>query len=63
MLQLELKALAIPVCRVHLVFPCVYLAVTLLILVLPAIVKPVETGVGVAIILTALPVYFGLIKW
>ena len=63
MLQLELKALAIPVCRVHLVFPCVYLGVTLLILVLPAIVKPLETGVGVAIILTALPVYFGLIKW
>ena len=49
-------------CRVHLVFPCIYLSVTLLILLLPAIVKPLETGVGVAIILTALPVYFSLIK-
>ena len=47
----------------HLVFPLVYLAVTLLILLLPAIVKPVETAVGIAMILTALPVYYCLVKW
>ena len=39
------------------------LLLTAMILILPAIVKPVETGVGICMILTALPVYFCLVKW
>jgi len=49
--------------KVNLLFPITYLLLTALILVLPAIVKPVETGIGIAMILTAVPVYFLFISW
>ena len=49
--------------RVNLIFPFLYLTMTAVILILPAIVKPVETAVGIAMILTALPVYYSLVKW
>ena len=49
--------------KVHLFFPITYLLLTAMILILPAIVKPVETGIGIAMILTAVPVYFALIAW
>lgn len=49
--------------RVNLIFPFLYLTMTAVILILPAIVKPVETAVGIAMILTALPVYYCLVKW
>merc|ERR1719270_136271 len=36
--------------KVNLIFPAVYLLLTAGILILPAIVKPVETGVGILIL-------------
>merc|ERR1711931_462294 len=49
--------------KVSLIWPTIYLLLTAGILILPAIVKPVETAVGICMILTALPVYFLLLKW
>lgn len=49
--------------KVSLIFPITYLILTALILVLPAIVKPLETAIGIAMILTGVPVYFLLISW
>jgi len=49
--------------RVHMIFPITYLLLTAMILILPAIVKPVETGIGIVMILTAVPVYLVLIAW
>jgi len=49
--------------KVNLFFPITYLLLTAMILILPAIVKPVETGIGIAMILTAVPVYVCLIAW
>jgi len=44
--------------KVNLVFPIVYLIATAIITILPMVAKPKETGIGVAMILTAVPVYF-----
>ena len=51
------------VIRVNLVFPVVYLAMTLVITVLPMLASPVETGIGLLMILTSVPVYFILVRW
>ena len=48
--------------RVNLVFPVVYLAMTLVITVLPMLASPVETGIGLLMILTSVPVYFVLVR-
>ena len=50
------------VIRVNLVFPLVYLAMTLVITVLPMLASPVETGIGLLMILTSVPVYFILVR-
>lgn len=53
----------LPVCtRVNLVFPVVYLAMTLVITVLPMLASPVETGIGLLMILTSVPVYLVLVR-
>ena len=49
--------------RVNLVFPVVYLAMTLVITVLPMLASPVETGIGLLMILTSVPVYLVLVRW
>ena len=50
------------VIRVNLVFPVVYLAMTLVITVLPMLASPVETGIGLLMILTSVPVYLVLVR-
>ena len=49
--------------KVNLFFPIIYLTMTAFITILPMVVKPVETGIGIAMILTAVPVYFVFIRW
>merc|ERR1719284_1525817 len=49
--------------RVNLIFPIVYILATIFITVVPMIVTPVETAIGLAIIATAIPVYFIFIAW
>ncbi len=44
-------------------FQIVYLILTAVITVLPMIAKPVETGIGMAMILSAVPVYIVFIAW
>merc|ERR1712117_231172 len=49
--------------KVHLAFPIIYLIMTLAITLLPMIQQPVETAIGLAMIATAVPVYFVFIQW
>ncbi|XP_065579347.1 Y+L amino acid transporter 2-like isoform X2 [Artemia franciscana] len=49
--------------RVSLIFPIIYILGTLFITIVPMIASPVETGVGVLIIFTGVPVYFLFIAW
>jgi len=49
--------------KVNLLFPIIYILATLFITVVPMIVTPVETAIGLAIIATAIPVYFLFIAW
>jgi len=49
--------------KIHLAFPFIYLTMTLVITLLPMIAQPVETGIGLAMILTAVPVYIVFIQW
>lgn len=49
--------------RVPLVFPIVYLLASLFVTIVPMIASPVETGYGVLMILTAVPVYGICIAW
>jgi len=49
--------------KVHLVFPVIYIIATIFITVVPMIASPVETGIGIAIIATGIPVYFIFIVW
>lgn len=49
--------------KVNLVFPIVYIFLTAVITVLPMFAKPVETSIGMGMILTALPVYWFFIYW
>lgn len=49
--------------RVPMVFPIVYLLATVFVTVVPMYASPVETGYGVLMILTAIPVYIIFIAW
>jgi len=49
--------------KVNLVFPVIYIIATIFITVVPMIASPVETGIGIAIIATGIPVYFIFIQW
>ena len=44
--------------KVHLIFPFIYVIMTAIITILPMISNPVETSIGIAMILSAFPVYF-----
>lgn len=48
--------------KVNLFFPIIYIIATIFITIVPMIAAPVETGYGVAIIMTGVPVYFIFIK-
>lgn len=49
--------------KVNLIFPILYILATIFITVVPMIITPVETAIGLAIIATAVPVYFLFIAW
>jgi len=49
--------------KVNLIFPILYIIATIFITIVPMIAKPVETGIGMVIILTGVPVYFLTIAW
>lgn len=49
--------------RVNLTFPIVYLLATVFVTVVPMYASPVETGYGILMILSAIPVYFLFIAW
>ncbi|XP_023329398.1 Y+L amino acid transporter 2 [Eurytemora carolleeae] len=49
--------------KVHLIFPIIYIICTIFITVVPMIASPIETGIGIAIIATGVPVYFVFIAW
>merc|ERR1719468_441751 len=44
--------------KVHLIFPVLYILATIFITIVPMIASPIETGIGIAIIATGIPVYF-----
>ena len=44
--------------KVNIVFPVIYVLATLFITIVPMIVTPVETAIGLGIIATGIPVYF-----
>ena len=44
-------------------FPIIYLVMTLVITILPMVASPVETGIGLLMILTSVPVYLILVRW
>ena len=45
-----------------LVFPIIYLSMTLVITILPMVASPMETGIGLLMILTSVPVYLVLVR-
>lgn len=49
--------------RVPLVFPIVYLIATLFVTVVPMYASPVETGYGILMILSSVPVYLVFVLW
>lgn len=49
--------------RVPLVFPIVYLLATVFVTVVPMYASPVETGYGILMILSSIPVYLLFIAW
>ncbi|KAL8567078.1 hypothetical protein ACOMHN_027505 [Nucella lapillus] len=49
--------------KVHLVWPIIYTVVTIYLVVLPLYASPMETGIGLAIICTGIPVYLIFIVW
>ena len=49
--------------KVNLVFPVLYILATIYITIVPMVASPVETGIGIAIILTGIPVYFIFVYW
>ncbi|CAG5020997.1 unnamed protein product [Parnassius apollo] len=48
--------------KVNLIFPAVYIVCTVLVVAVPAVASPAETGVGCLMILTAVPVYLILLE-
>jgi len=49
--------------RVNLIWPLLYTLATIFITIVPMVASPVETGIGIAIILTGVPVYFVFVWW
>jgi len=49
--------------KVSLIFPILYILATLFITIVPMVASPVETGIGIGIIATGIPVYFIFIVW
>ena len=49
--------------QVSLVWPVLYILATVFITIVPMVAKPLETGLGCLIILTAVPVYFSFLYW
>ncbi len=49
--------------KVSLFWPVIYVLATIYITIVPMVASPVETGIGVAIILTGVPVYFIFVAW
>eukprot|EP00092_Neocalanus_flemingeri_P080114 GFUD01099901.1.p1 GENE.GFUD01099901.1~~GFUD01099901.1.p1 ORF type:complete len:501 (+),score=135.96 GFUD01099901.1:85-1587(+) len=49
--------------RVQLIFPIIYIIASIFITIVPMIASPVETGIGTAIIMTGIPVYFIFVAW
>ena len=44
-------------------WPVLYILATIFITIVPMVAKPLETGLGCLIILTAVPVYFSFLYW
>ncbi|KAL0276645.1 UNVERIFIED_CONTAM: hypothetical protein PYX00_004174 [Menopon gallinae] len=49
--------------RVHLVFPVIYIICTIFVIVFPMLEKPAETGYGMLMILSSVPVYYLFIRY
>ncbi|GAB6026414.1 hypothetical protein CHUAL_012615 [Chamberlinius hualienensis] len=49
--------------KVNLIFPIIYIICSIFVTVLPMYAKPFETGMGLIIVLTSIPVYFVFIYW
>jgi len=49
--------------KVSLIFPIIYIICSIFVTVLPMYAEPVETGMGLVIILTSVPVYLVFIYW
>merc|ERR1712223_2107273 len=49
--------------KVHLFYPIIYVIASIFITIVPMVASPVETGIGTAIILTGVPVYFIFVYW
>ncbi|KAB0795308.1 hypothetical protein PPYR_12147 [Photinus pyralis] len=49
--------------KVNLIWPIIYLLATIFVTAVPMIASPVETGIGLLMILTSVPVYVALIMW
>ncbi|GFN77540.1 large neutral amino acids transporter small subunit 2 [Plakobranchus ocellatus] len=49
--------------KVHLVWPIIYTIVTIYLVILPLYASPTETGIGLAIICTGIPVYIIFVAW
>jgi len=49
--------------KVHLAWPIIYTLVTIYLVILPLYASPVETGIGLAIICTGIPVYLIFVVW
>lgn len=45
------------------IFPIIYTLATIFITIVPMVASPIETGIGIAIILTGVPVYFIFVYW
>lgn len=49
--------------KVHLIWPILYILATIFITAVPMVASPVETGIGILMILSSVPVYFGFVYW
>ncbi|XP_060528173.1 Y+L amino acid transporter 2 [Cylas formicarius] len=49
--------------RVHLFWPVVYILATIFVTVVPMIASPYDTGMGILMILTSIPVYYACVAW
>lgn len=49
--------------RVNIIIPYVFLIAIGCLVIVPAIMNPRDTGIGIAIILSGIPVYFLCVKW